>query len=172
MHLYSFRAATELRVRFDPEYAAGKLGYNVASDCKALHFKGSWVEKQTRSARELVEEGNRIWMELKEKNQLMNIPPMDQRALRIAIHTGTWGIQEAMQGKKASRDRLQAAIEQVRKESTRINRSLLNLRIHHQLTIFQIQEYRRHVNFLVERALGHTTSNETHTSSEMETLEA
>lgn len=155
MHLFSFRAATELRIGFDPEYAAGLLGYNLASDCKTLRITGSWIDEQSRRARKLFDQGDAIWRAWKQDYHLLNqVPIMERRALRIAAHTGGWGMREALSGKKASPRLLHEAVARVRQESPRINRSLLNLRIHHQLTIFQIQEYRRHVHFLVQRALG------------------
>ena len=143
-----FGLATELRMRYDPEYCLGELGYDVLLDLLAEgRHPGDF-----RRARRLVQQAEKDrqlfqWLLASHRPELR---PSDQaealRSVRIALHVNRGDLRGLLEAARAE-DRLlpaeaTVAIDQAVKERQLHSRRLLAVRMHHELTRLARHGYR------------------------------
>jgi len=136
----SLDLATELRMRYDPEYCSGPLGYDVMSD---LAEQGRRPKDQER-ARRFVEMAGRDMeafdaiLESSHRDLLAPANAEALRAVRIAFHINKDGLKQALLGGEGHRAAADGeAAELIARASGRkqaYSRLLLAVRMHHELT--------------------------------------
>jgi len=154
--LPSFEFAAELRARYDPEYSAGTLDYtsedtgenvtnSLIGDLEALAYR----DKDLAKARAYAEKVKRQqaaftdYLAAHHKQILDDGPAL--RAVKIAFHIDKAGLKKLFQSpyRPANRLEIDRQIEQaVVEEATTTNHHLIALRLHHQLTLLQLQGYK------------------------------
>ncbi len=158
----SFAAATELRMRFDPDYCDGRLGYDVIGDLSA---EGRDRRDFQRAKGFISQAGPRL--EALERFCKTHRPELlsatgseDLRIARLAVHTDRDGLHRMLdQWQKASADpsplsgeggpkgrvrvieQVSRAVDEAIKRREIYTRRLLAVRMHHELTRLSRQGY-------------------------------
>jgi hypothetical protein len=142
--LTSFELATDLRRRFDAEYAAGELRETVATDLAAEAFSDRYVRSRERLAAlarrridafvEALRAGGRFaaLFEFGEREAL--------RAVKTAFHVNRSGLRSKFE--RAGLAACEPEIEAARAEARAYSIRLRQLRIHHTITKLELQLYR------------------------------
>lgn len=156
MLLPCFEFATDLRMRYDPEYCDGSLDYtaedtgaaitnNLVGDLEAYGYcqgdiKGAWaycekVKAGMGALMEFVENPRREWL-LGDKAAL--------RAVKVAFHTNKGGMRDLFErgDPVAHCSDIDSAISEIAGAKDRYTNRLVGLRLHHQLTMVNVEGYR------------------------------
>ncbi|UCD50391.1 MAG: hypothetical protein JSW27_23055 [Phycisphaerales bacterium] len=154
--LPSFEFAAELRARFDPEYTEGSLddtcedtGANVTNslvgDLESFDYRDSalvqakaFAEKTRRDQAALAE-----YLSEHHRDLLEDGPTL--RAVRIAFHIDQSGLKRLFHSaaSEAPRSEVDELIRQAAAENETYTNHLIALRLHHQLTLIQLQTYKQ-----------------------------
>jgi len=141
--LPSFRLATKLRVRYDPEYLDGGLGYDVLGDLEALDMRSEQVEPFREFRRRAIAQHQALKAFLEYHHPELLLPRNAEalRAVRIAVHTDREGVglrlaqyaqlwleQPELAGK------ISPIIQRAANDRERYSSHLVALRTHHELT--------------------------------------
>jgi len=148
--------ATELRMRFDPEYCVGSLGYDALGDLARLE-PTRW---DLRRARRFVDRARRnleaidAYLRANRPELLTPANAWALRAARIALHVRSarrrvWT--NAGQGVPAARrtESIAAAVEHTVKKQEDYSRHLVAVRLHHELSFLARNGYRDLVRDLI-----------------------
>jgi hypothetical protein len=149
-----FAMATELRLRYDPDYCDGRLGYDVIADLRAegrnrRDFQRA--EAFVRRARDNLEALDQFLA--RHRPELLEpARGEDLRAVRVAAHVDSSGtgrlVSNALRdGAQEATDEALAAIDAAAGEMRLSTRRLIAVRMHHELTRLCRQGYRK----LIER---------------------
>lgn len=153
----SFALATELRMRFDPDYCDGRLGYDVIEDLRAEGRN----RRDFQRAQGFVHDA-RARLEALEKFCKARRPELlsaagaeDLRIARLAVHVNRGGLQRvlgewAAQTAENAAEDINRALDDAIEHNDIYTRRLLAVRMHHELTRLSRQGYA----YLVE-ALGY-----------------
>ena len=143
----SFARATELRMRFDPDYCDGSLGYDVVADLRAegrnrRDFQRA--EAFVRTARADLAALKRF-LEAR-RPEMLEVPRAEAlRAVRIAFHVDLDGLKRLVTSPHAAPGDAAKAVERIGQaagDTARIIRRLIAVRMHHELTRLSRQGYR------------------------------
>jgi len=140
MFLPNFELATILRMNYDPEYCTGELGQNILQDLKSVDCCPEEYGRYRRMAAKARKSSSQFLNYLKtDRPELFESEEAEAlRAVRIAYHIDKHGVQRAFRRGKVVDRLIEEAVSEKQKYSTRLRA----LRLHHQLTIFETQEYR------------------------------
>ncbi len=147
MFLPNFEYATKLRMKYDPEYCfRDGLEYDVLSDLK----KAKCCEADLIKCKNQIEQINSIYQGflhyLNEKRQDLfkerNAEAL--RAVKIAFHINKEELRSRFirEGSYTPYENIADKINEVVSEKEVYSEKLRDLRLHHQLTIFEMAEYR------------------------------
>ncbi len=163
-----FLLASALRAAYDPEYLDGSLGYDLWSDLKWAG-KPAWrAEEWRRLTRRALRSRQLLIACLARLAEMPTTPPTRVasdseifRALRVAVHNSprlerclvklVSGSRLASQLAAAT---LRAEVERIRQECCRYSGRLIAIRMHHELTRLQRQEYLRLLDDLFDSCDG------------------
>lgn len=178
----NFEASTQLRRLFDPEYVAGDdVEQNWTEDM--VRYNRAMTPEDRASARRRMfvqrtrREQEALNVYLKTHPELaVNGDPEALRALRIAVHIDRGGLQELLIGKTAHDHRsrwqrigdrlagrapirptqpIEDVIAAVVAEKRQYTRKLLAVRIHHELTRNELEDYEHYVDRIMEGHASH-----------------
>ncbi|NMC21493.1 MAG: hypothetical protein GYA33_13860 [Thermogutta sp.] len=152
-----FLLAGALRAAYDPEYLDGSLGYDLWSD---LRWAGrpTWrAEEFRRLTRRALRNRELLAPWLADLSRSQGTPPNGSesesevaRAIRVAVHVSPRLerlLAASRTGSRRSKKRAEAALAKefgrIRKECCRYSGRLIALRVHHELTRIQREEYHR-----------------------------
>ena len=156
MLLPCFECATNLRLRYDPEYCDGSLDYiceetgatvsnNVPSDLQAYGYRKSDIDRAQAYATNSKTDMSLFMTYLKAGGRKgLFDDKLALRAVKIAFHIDKDGIRKMFQqggptdNRKTIDDEVDKAVAQKQVYSAR----LTGLRLHHQLTMLQIAGYK------------------------------
>jgi len=168
-----FLLASALRAAYDPEYLDGSLGYDLWSDLRwagALSWRAEEFRRWTRRAlrnRELLASCPAAFSVSQDAPQNGGESEAEVfRALRIAVHASPRLerlLVKSRTGSGRARERAEAALAEafrrVRRECCRYSGRLIALRVHHELTRIQRQEYRQLLETLFDSCRGVVPGN-------------
>jgi len=153
--LPGFEFAAELRARFDPQHAEGSLDYtsedtaenvtdSLVGDLESLGYRDSDLAKARAYAEKTKAEQATFvdYLATHHKKILDDVPAL--RAVRIAFHIDKNDLKKRFQSpeRETARPQIDRDIEQaIAAEATTTNH-LIALRLHHQLTLIQLQTYK------------------------------
>ncbi len=147
--------ATELRARFDPEYVEGTLDYtskdegqhvtnNLVGDLATLGCRDRDIA-QARTFAERVRDEQAAFIDYacEQHPMLVENGPV-RRALKIAFHIDKNGLKKQFQspGRDTNRLRIDRQIEQAAANEATYTDHLMTLRLHHELTLIQLNAYK------------------------------
>jgi len=153
--LPGFEFAAELRVRYDPEYSMGTLNYtsedneekitnSLVGDLEALAYRDKDLAKARAYAEKVKREQAAFvdYLTAHHKELLNDGPAL--RAVKIAFHIDKNGLKKLFQSpdRQAQRPEIDHLIEQAVAEEAATTNHLIALRLHHQLTLLQLQGYK------------------------------
>jgi hypothetical protein len=155
MFLACFEFATELRARYDPEYCDGSLDYvsedtgeqisnNLIADLTACGYRDRDLDKAGRYV-ERVRTEQRAFLDYvaaRHKGLLENRPA--RRAARIAFHTDQGGMRRELLDVRRETDqsKIDREIKRAIGEAENCAGRLVGLRVHHELTKIQLDDYK------------------------------
>jgi len=156
MFLASFEFATDLRVRYDPEYCEGSLDYttedtaeeianNLIDDLATHGYRQATIDAATRYVGTIRREQSDFLEHIAAAGHARLIEtPQALRAVKIAFHINRNGVKDAFRsgGAKGEGRLLEQALEAAVAEKEAHGRRLVGLRLHHQLTILLLDGYR------------------------------
>jgi hypothetical protein len=155
----SFAAATELRMRYDPDYCGEEMGYDVVSDLTAegksrrdfQRAKGYVARAQARL------KTFEAFCKAHRSGLLAPTGGLDYRIARVAVHTDRpgpdrKGLQKLLEAWDQTRvdgdsgdvdaaERVGRAVDDALRHSERYTRRLMAVRLHHELTRLSRQGY-------------------------------
>jgi hypothetical protein len=148
--LPSFVLATRLRVRFDPEYAEGSLGYSPAQDLAQIGLSHANLGPYRQLTREVGQE--RAWLSACLARHRPELLAADQaeayRAVRVAVHARRRGFRSLVAREAEGADtegRFPAVclpvIDRAAARYTVYTARLMALRLHHELARLHFAEY-------------------------------
>lgn len=151
-----FEFATELRARYDPEYCDGSLdgagaetGWDIASslagDLEAQGYADKEVARSRTYADRVKCEQARFVGYLSARHPHIASDGPALRATKIAFHIDKNGLRQTFEATDAA-DREALLDEQIARavvETTTYSERLVALRLHHQLTLLQLEGYKR-----------------------------
>jgi hypothetical protein len=167
----NFDAAMQLRRLYDPEYVLGELDKSWSSDMvrynRAIASEGRGAAKRRLFVQETRREQEALKVYLKTHPEInSNNDAKTLRALRIAVHFDFGGIKQLLLGKSV-RDRsvlqrladmlsarkpieplcsTEETIQKIIEEKHHLSKRLLGVRIHHELTRNELEDYEFYVN--------------------------
>lgn len=167
-----FLLASALRAAYDPEYLDGSLGYDLWSDLRwagASTWRAEEFRRLTRRAlrnRELLSSCPAARAALPDATRNGSESEAEVlRALRIAVHASPELerlLAKSRNGSERARKRAEAALAEafrrIRRECCRYSGRLIALRVHHELTRIQRQEYLQLLETLFDSCRGIETS--------------
>ena len=147
--------ATELRARFDPEYVEGRLddtcGHgdrpltdSLVGDVESLGYRDSDLA-HARTYAETVQREQAAFVDyLAEHHQDLLDDGPAVRAVRIAFHIDASGLKKLFQSptQEGNRSQIDELIRQARTDEAATTNHLIALRLHHQLTLIQLDAYK------------------------------
>ena len=133
-----FALSTELRMRFDPDYCDGRIGYDVLADLEAEGRN----RRDYQRARAFVERARRDLGDLDrllESHRPELLAGEALRAVRVAVHVDRGGARQLLRRHLDADDAqagegLDRLIDQAVGETDLITRRLVAVRMHHELT--------------------------------------
>jgi len=151
-----FEFATELRARYDPEYCDGSLdgagaetGWDIASSLAGDLEAQGYADKEVARARTFADrvrcEQARFVDYLSARHPHVASDGPALRATKIAFHIDKNGLRQTFEATDAA-DREALLDEQIARavvETTTYSERLVALRLHHQLTLLQLEGYKR-----------------------------
>ncbi|MGQ9822048.1 MAG: hypothetical protein ACUVQK_09325 [Thermogutta sp.] len=163
-----FLLASALRAAYDPEYLDGSLGYDLWSDLRWAGMPTWRAEEFRRLTRRALRSRELLAARHAELFGLQNAPTPEStsraevvRALRIALHVSPRLerlLMRSRTGSPRSRKRVESAMREelarVWKECCRYSTRLIALRVHHELTRIQREEYLRLLETLFDSCRG------------------
>lgn len=156
MLLPCFEFATSLRLRYDPEYCDGSLDYicedtgesiknNIITDLQAYDYQQKDIERARRHATNAKNAMTLFLTYLKagEHKDLFN-DKLALRAIKIAFYINKNGIKKMFQQAGPHRDetKINNEIKEAADQKQAYSARLTALRLHHQLTMLQIEGYK------------------------------
>ena len=144
----SFAMATELRMRFDPDYCDGMLGYDVIEDLRAEGRNRRDFQRAqgfVRQASGRLETLDRFCKE--SRPELLSAPGSeDLRIARLAVHVNRGGLHELLdqwQGQDSGgvTESINRELNDAIASKDICTRRLLAVRMHHELTRLSRQGY-------------------------------
>jgi len=150
-----FILATELRARYDPEYCDESLNYvneetgsavqnSLASDLETAGCRARDINRAQRYAARVKREQSVLTDYLvATRGQSFLDDRVTLRAVRIAFHTNESRMKKMLlSGKDATANRIEGEIDQVIQNARTYGERLVGLRLHHQLTLLQLEGYK------------------------------
>jgi hypothetical protein len=156
MLLPCFEFATSLRLRYDPEYCDGSLDYtceesgadiknNIISDLRAYGYRQKGIERARMYATNAQNTMSLFLTYLKagEYKDLFD-DKLALRAVKIAFHINKNGIKRMFQqaGPHGDETAINDEIKRAANQKQAYSAKLTALRLHHQLTMLQIEGYK------------------------------
>ncbi len=156
MLLPCFEFATDLRMRYDPEYCDGSLDYtaedtgavitnSLVGDLEAYGYSEGDIEG-ARAYCEKVKAGMGALMEFVEnpRREWLLGDKAALRAVKVAFHTNRGGLREMFErgDPVAHCSDIDAAISEAAGAKDRYTNRLVGLRLHHQLAMINVEGYR------------------------------
>ncbi len=147
--------AIELRTRFDPEYVDGSLNYisedngehvtnSLVGELESLGYRDSDVAKAKAHADRVRREQAALvdYLSSHHKEIVDNGPAL--RTVKIAFHTNKNGLKRSFQSsaREVNRPQIAREIEQAAATEATYTDHLIALRVHHQLTLSQLNAYK------------------------------
>jgi hypothetical protein len=156
MLLPCFEFATDLRLRYDPEYCDGSLDYisedqgitiknNIISDLQAYGYRQKDIYQIQKYNVKVKNDISAFmdYLDTKEYKQLFD-DKLALRAVKIIFHTNKNGIRKIFQDNRLAAHRavIDHEINKAVAQKEIYSGKLIGLRLHHQLTILQIAGYK------------------------------
>ncbi|MEF8788183.1 MAG: hypothetical protein V5A84_03860, partial [Planctomycetota bacterium] len=147
IYLIPFELATELRLAYDAEYAAGMLHHTPADD----YEQAGEPQEKVRQLQRRTDEAREDLQNFLERAERLT-PDTDNGEARRALATAYWADTEDIrtlhrQGEAATDD-LRSAVRRVVKNKALYSDRLYALRMHQTLTLMQIKGARRYIRLL------------------------
>ena len=165
-----FLLASALRAAYDPEYLDGSLGYDLWSDLRWAGVPTWRAEEFRRLTRRALRNRDVLASSLADLASTQEMPSKGNaseaevlRAVRIAVHVSPRLerlLAKIRTGSQRSKTRAEATLKEqlagIRKECCRYSGRLIALRVHHELTRIQREEYLRLLETLFDscRSVG------------------
>jgi hypothetical protein len=147
----SFWLASRLRVRFDPEYADGSLGYDIVSDLEqAGLLPACKISPFRRLGEEVAQDAASLmpWLQCYRTELLAPENAESLRAVRVALHVRRNALRGELRGDTASladregfATKVLPVIDAAVRSRVRTSELLGGLRVHHELTRLHREEY-------------------------------
>jgi hypothetical protein len=151
-----FEFATDLRLRYDPEYCDGSLDYvdedggaviknNIVGDLQAYGYRPSDIDRMQAHMADATKAMSSFTEYLStDKHRWLFDDKPALRAARIMFHTNTNGMRKIFQdGTSADHcDAIDREIDKAAAQKETYSARLTCLRLHHQLTMLQIDGYK------------------------------
>jgi hypothetical protein len=157
MFLPCFEFATDLRIRYDPEYCDGSLDYvsedrnitvknNIIDDLQAYGYRRKDINQMQERAAKAKNDMSAFldYLDTKGHKQLFD-DKLALRAVKIIFHINKNGIRKMFQDNRSAAHQANIDLE-INKAVARkeiYSGKLTGLRLHHQLTILQIAGYKK-----------------------------
>ena len=141
-----FAVSTELRMRYDPDYCDGAIGYDVLGDLQREGRNRRDFQRAGAFVRRAVEDLESLREFLGDhRPELLDAPRgRDLRAARIALHVDRDGLRRALRrhrrGEVPAED-VTRRIDYALADRDRLTRCLIATRMHHELTRLNRQGY-------------------------------
>lgn len=155
----SFWLATKLRVRYDPEYLDGSLGYDVLSDLATVSVSAKRIEAIRAFVPAAVSQWQALQAFLRARHPEFLDPPNAEslRAIRIAVHTDRGELARLLEQYMAGAadkpqllDEISHILVNVTKDREVYFSRLVGLRVHHELTRLHCLAYQNLLAILRE----------------------
>jgi hypothetical protein len=156
MLLPCFESATDLRLRYDPEYCDGSLNRvsedtgvrirsNIIDDLQAYGYRQKDIDKMQRFTAMTKSDFSALsaYLETNGYKRLFN-DKVALRAVKIVFHTNKDGIKKMLRNGKAVTNQamIDRAIKDAVAQKEMYSSKLTSLRLYHQLTMLQIAGYK------------------------------
>ena len=155
MVMPNFDWATEVRARYDAEYIDGTLDYNWLNDLKRMGYSREKIYQASKRMKKSKKDLDEFVQYLQqERPKLLDFENAESlRAVKTAYHHNRDDLKKHFKIswlKKRNEQTVNDIIDNIssEKERSKYSRKLLKIRIHQQLTIFEVEGYKRLVKAL------------------------
>lgn len=147
-YLGSFKLATDLRIDYDAQYAAGMLEQTPAGDYEAVDAPERKIDRLRRETSEVREELDGFLRRATEVDRCLEEDQEARRAVAVAFHTDRDGVKERHRDGSLGEKALDRWMQGVMEERKCYTHRLEEVRMHQTLSLIQVQGARRYIRRL------------------------
>ena len=147
-YLPPFELATELRVAYDAEYAAGMLEQSPATDYGELGAVDREVERHRREVRETAESVSEFLEFVEHHESRVREDAEARRSVAVAYHIDKGGVQWQFRGEDPDYEDVKEIVEDAIQAKELTTARLYEVRMHQVLAYIQIKQARQYIRDL------------------------
>ena len=147
-YLPPFELATDLRVAYDAEYAAGMLEQTPTGDLGELGAVDGEVERRRRKSEKTAARLRQFLEFAEEHEPRVGSDPEARRSVAVAFHTNRRHVKWKFRGSDPDYERVRSVVEEAMDASELTTARLYAVRMHQVLSFIQIKQAREYIRDL------------------------